>query len=138
MKDFLREMLIEPFEDGEFLMGLIAWIVFTLLVGILSIVLFWLVDSSFMPIQKADGVIVEKTIVPAHYETIYNQVGDVMIPTTIHHDEEFYVTVEIDNCRDDVSVYETYYHYAKVGDVLHCTYTNGRLSSNSLYIKKIE
>lgn len=36
MKDFLKEMLIEPFNEGKsFLMGVIGWVIFIISSGLL-------------------------------------------------------------------------------------------------------
>lgn len=140
MKNFLYDLLIEPFTDGDFLgyfIGFIMWVVFLSVTFLLLLLGFWLVDSSFMPIKEKDGVIVGKFYNPEYETTTYTQIGDVNIPTTTYHDETFYVVVEIDGLKDDVAVYESYYDKAKKGDILHCTYTNGRIGE-TLYIKTIE
>ncbi len=137
MIEFLREMLIEPFEDGEYLIGIISWIIFILLVGLLSVLLLWLVDSSFMPIKEGQGIIIGKYIDPAHYYTTYTQCGKTSIPITHYVPESYHINVKINSLQDDVSITQGYYsNGANIGDTLQCKYTNGRIME-SLYIKEI-
>lgn len=140
MKEFLYDMLIEPFNDNDFigcLMGVLAWIIFLTLSFFLFIFLYWIIDSSFMPIQEKDGVVVGTKYSPAYDSTTYTKVGDVMVPNTVHYDESFYVVIEIDGLKDDVQVYEGYYNNVQKGTKVHCKYTNGRIGDN-IYIKSFE
>ena len=140
MKEFLYDMLIEPFTDNEamgYIMGVIGWIIFLTLSFFLFIFLYWIIDSSFMPIQEKDGVVIGTKYSPAHSSTTYIHVGDVLVPNTVYYDESFYVVIEIDGLKDDVEVYEGYYNSVEKGTKVHCKYTNGRIGDN-LYIKSFE
>lgn len=139
MKEFLYSMLIEPFTDGDGLaifLGILMWIVSGVLVLLVSWGLFILVDSTFMPIQEKDGLVVGTKYSPPHDVTTYNKIGDVMVPNTVHYDESFYAVVEIDSLQDDIQINGNYYYSEPRGEVVHCTYVRGRIS-NDLYIKTI-
>ncbi len=140
MKDFLYDMLIEPFTDNDwmgYVLGVLMWLLSLLIVGGLLWLAVWLIDSSFMPIKEKDGVITNKYIVPAHTTTTYVMSGKIMIPITTYHSTTYNLEITIDELEDDVCVYENYYDNISVGQTVHCKYTNGRIKK-SLYIKSLE
>lgn len=139
MKDFFRLLFIEPFEDGEvggYLLGFLMWFIGITISVFVFIFMFWLVDSSFMPLKTKNGIVKETLYRPAHYTTTYTQVGRVSVPNQTYHAESYYVLVEIDNLNDTFQVSNDFYNSVHKGEILHCKYTNGRLA-NSLYIKSL-
>jgi len=137
MKEFFKEMLIEPFKYGEYIMGIIAWLISLIVFGLIAWLFGWLIDSSYLPIKEKDGVIVDKYIRPAHYTTTYINSGKVLVPINTFHRESYHIEVEIDDMRDDVSIYLNDFSKKEIGDKIHCEYTNGRLFK-TMYIQSYE
>jgi len=137
MKDFFKEMLIEPFEYGEYFIGIIMWILSIIVVGLIALLFGWLIDSSYLPIKKKEGIIVDKYIRPAHYTTTYINSGKVLVPVNTFHRESYHIEVEIDDMRDEISIYLNDFNKKEIGDKIYCEYTNGRLFKN-MYIKSYE
>lgn len=137
MKEFFKEMLIETFEDGEYFIGIMAWTISLIVFGLIAWLFGWLIDSSYLPIKEKDGVIVDKYIRPAHYTTTYINSGKVLVPINTFHRESYHIEVEIDDMRDDVSIYLNDFSKKEIGDKIHCEYTNGRLFK-TMYIQSYE
>ena len=137
MKEFFKEMLIEPFEDGEYFIGIMAWTISLIVFGLIAWLFGWLIDSSYLPIKEKDGVIVDKYIRPAHYTTTYINSGKVLVPINTFHRESYHIEVEIDDMRDDVSIYLNDFSKKEIGDKIHCEYTNCRLFK-TMYIQSYE
>jgi len=133
MKEFLKDMLIEPFTDNDWMnciLGGLMWILIIAIVG----GLLWLIDSSFLPLKEKEGVITEHYYVPAHTTTTYVISGKLMIPTTNYIDNSYEITVEIDGLTDNVCLYQSNWSEIKIGDKICFNCTNGRISK-TLYIK---
>ncbi len=137
MRDFLKETLIDPFVEGDWL-GCILGGLFSILILIIAGLLLWLgiylVDSSFLPLKQKEGVITDKYYVPAHTTTTYINTGGVMVPITSYHRESYVIRIGIDNSTDKVGINLGYWNQVSIGDRLCCEYTNGRILE-SLYIK---
>jgi hypothetical protein len=137
MKEFLKDMLIEPFTDGDwmgYILGGLMWILTIAIVGGLLWLSVWLIDSSFLPLKEKEGVVTEHYYVPAHTTTTYVMSGKVMIPITNYIDDSYEITVEIDGLTDNVCLYQSNWSEIKVGDKFCFNYTNGRICK-TLYIK---
>ena len=137
MKEFLKDMLIEPFTEGDWLgyiLGGLMWILTIAIVGGLLWLSVWLIDSSFLPIKEKEGTITNKYIIPAHTTTTYIMSGKVMIPITSYISTSYDVEITIDGITDDVCLNQGYWNTVEVGQKLCCQYTNGRILK-SLYIK---
>lgn len=137
MKDFFKEMLIETFEDGEYFLGILMWLLSLIVFGLIAWLFGWLIDSTYLPIKEDTGLITNKYIRPAHYVTTYVQSGNVLVPITNYYDESYYITIQIEEMTDDVSIYGSSYNSVEIGQKLNCKYTNGRLFK-TMYIQSIE
>lgn len=137
MKEFLKDMLIEPFTDGDwigYILGGLMWILTIAIVGGLLWLSVWLIDSSFLPLKEKEGTITNKYYVPAHTTTTFIMSGKVMIPITNYYDTSYEIEITIDGIADDVCLNQGYWNTVEVGQKLCCQYTNGRILK-SLYIK---
>lgn len=137
MKDFFKEMLIETFEDGEYFLGILMWLLSLIVVGLISLLFGWLIDSTYLPIKEKEGVIVDKYVRPAHYTTTYINSGKVLVPINTFHRESYHIEVEIDHIKDDVSIYLNDFNSKEIGDKIHCEYTKGRIFK-TIYIQSYE
>ena len=133
MRDF-KDM----FNDGigGIICGILLLIVTLFIVGLTSIGILYLIDSSYLPEKKATGEITNMYIVPGHYTHTSIMCGKTSIPVTTWHDTTYNLTIAIDGISDDVSITGEYYLLRDIGDKVKCTYTNGRMF-DSLYIKSI-
>lgn len=137
MKEFLKDMLIEPFTEGDwigYILGGVMWILTIVIVGGLLWLSVWLIESSFLPLKTKEGVVTDKYYIPAHTTTTYVMSGKVIIPITNYISESYEIDIEIDGLTDDVGLCNSYWNTVKIGDKLCCEYTNGRILK-SLYIK---
>ena len=137
MKDFFKEMLIETFEDGEYFLGILMWLLSLIVVGLIALLFGWLIDSSYLLIKEKEGILLDKYIRPAHYTTTYINSGKVLVPINTFHRESYHIEVEIDDMKDDVSIYLNDFNKKEIGDKIHCEYTNGRIFK-TMYIQSYE
>jgi hypothetical protein len=140
MIDFLDFCLIDPFRHGDFFMyflGLLMWVCFLALGGLLLYGILTAIDSWFMPEFEGQGKIIEKEFVKAHTTTTITKVGNSSIPIMHRHPDAYYLEIEIDGRTDTHQVKKKYYNVAQVGDIVKCKYNLGRLFTSSLYINKI-
>lgn len=137
MKNFLREMLIEPFEDEDYFLGIFMWILTVIAVGLIALFFGWIIDSSYLPIKEKEGIVIDKYIRPAHYTTTYINSGKILVPMNTFHRESYHIEVEIDDMRDEISIYQNDFNSKEIGDKIHCEYTNGRIFK-TMYIKSYE
>jgi len=137
MKEFIKSLLIEPFQDNDwfgYILGGLMWILTIVIVGGLLSLSVWLVDSSFLPIKEKEGIVTNKYYVAPHASTSYVMSGKVMIPITTYHSASYEVEIAIDGISDKMCLNQGYWNTIKVGQKLYCQYTNGRILK-SLYIK---
>lgn len=136
MVDFLKDILIEPF-DGDWVdmaLGIMMWILMIAMVVGLLWFFVWVIDSSFLPLKEKEGIVTEHYYVPAHTITSFIMVGKVMVPVTNRISASYEITIEIDGLKDNVSITYESWNETEVGDKVCCKYTNGRLCK-TLYIK---
>lgn len=137
MKEFLKDMLIEPFLDRGwtgYILGVVMWFFALIIVGGLLLLSIWLIDSTYLPLKEKQGVVTEHYYIPAHTTTTFIMIGKVMVPQIHYYDDSFEITVEIDGLTDNVCLYKNSWDETKVGDKFCFKYTNGRICK-SLYIK---
>ncbi len=134
MKYFIKIMLIETFEEGEYFLGILMWLLFLIFFVLIIWLFAWLIDSSYLPIKEDIGVITDKYIIPSHHSTTYIKSGELLVPITNYYDESYHITIQINEMCDDVSICESSYNSIEVGQKLNCKYTNGRLFK-TLYIQ---
>ena len=119
-------------------------VIMVLCVGALAIMLgyfvFYLIDSSFRKKFTTSGILIQKGFTPAHTTMVMQQVGKVMVPTTIHHPDRWTFLVELGGAIDveqaGVDVSEETYNELNVGHHLSVRAVTGRLSG-STYITSV-
>jgi hypothetical protein len=87
MKEFFKMALIEPFQDNGWLwytIGILMWLLFLFIVGLLLWLSVYLIDSSFLPIKEKGGIVTNKYIVPAHTTITLVSNGKTSTPIIIH------------------------------------------------------
>ena len=65
MKEFLKDMLIEPFTEGDwigYILGGLMWILTITIVGGLLWLSVWLIDSSFLPLKEKLPIWIDEKI----------------------------------------------------------------------------
>ena len=137
MKDFFYFFLFSPFENGDWLgyaVGILMWITTFATLFLLTCLVVWFIDASFMPIKEKKGVITNKEIIPEHTTTTYTRIGTMTVPQIHHHATAYNISIDIDGLTDDVEVSLGEYNSMYIGQIIDCKYTNGRIL-NSLYIK---
>ena len=141
MKDFLYDLLIEPFVSSwsdwvDYLLGVIMWIVFLLVLGLAFLGSFYLLDYCFLTEKEKICKYERKYINEAYVSTTYVISGKATIPVTTYHPREYRAVFELENLKDSYNVGESKYHDLKDGDSFYCKYSIGRISK-TLYIKRI-
>lgn len=137
MREFLNDILIEPFRENEWfglIMGIFMWILSIAIVGGGLCLIIWLIDSSNLSIKQKEGVIVEHYYIPEHTTTTYIMNGKIYIPVTNYIPAYYGITIEIDGLKDNVTLNKDFWRGVSIGDRICCQYTNGRLFK-TLYIK---
>lgn len=140
MKEFLREVLIEPFENGFdwicYFVGIFSWMVTIFFVGCLLWFFVWFADSRFLQTQKDNGIVTEHYIIPGHYTTTYMMAGKVAIPIETYIETKFMVEIKINNQTDEISLCKTDWERISAVEWIRCEYTLGRIY-NTLRIQSI-
>lgn len=137
MKELLKELLIEPFTERDWLgyiFSTLAWLVVILILALILWLSVWLIDSSFLPIKQKEGTITKKIYTPAHTYTTYIMVGKVMMPMESYVQANYEIEITIDGLTDNVSINRDSWECVPIGKKFCCEYTNGRLLQ-SLYVK---
>ena len=139
MKEFLYEMLIEPFLEWswEILMGIICWcLVLGLVVGTFIFGV-WAIDSSFLQEKQGTGVIVGKRFIAAHTTISIISTGKSTVHVPVHHSDSYRVNIQVNGLNDEVAVSKYYYDDLEINEEINCVYTNGRIM-DSMYIKEVK
>lgn len=115
--------------------------VLLVLIGILGIIItggiFVLIDSSFRKKFTTAGEILDKGYTPEHTTMIMQQVGKVVVPTTIHHPVRWSFLIDLgDDKIDHVDVSEEVYNEKNVGQIVSVRAVAGRISE-STYITSV-
>jgi hypothetical protein len=111
------------------------------------IICIFLANYTFLYSKDGDGKIVIKQFIAAHDDTTleYDVVLKMTMPVIYHYDDEWIVSICIDNLtnnisKDDligsISVTESYYNYINIGTIVKVKYTKNRIWK-SLNIQKI-
>ncbi len=139
MKEFLYDILIDPFRERDLLslfMGLFIWCMFLLSLFFIVMVSIYFIDSSYLPTKKGDGVVIKKRIVDDYSTTTYVMSGKMLLPITTHHEETYQLKIIVDGLINTISVPIDVWDKSVVGEVKCCEYSIGRVSE-TLYIKSI-
>ncbi|WP_077920441.1 hypothetical protein [Spirosoma sp. 209] len=139
MKDFLYDILIRPFLNGDsfgYFLGVCMWICVLLMLGLLLIGVLYVADNVGMPVKEGKGVVIGKRIAPAHTTTTWVMSGKVLVPVITRHPTVWYLDIQVDAQTDEMHVSEARYNKTPIGKTVQCKYVLGRLSED-LYIREI-
>ena len=140
MSNLLKDILIDPFTDDGIgiLLGITMWILFIVIFGFMLYGILFIVDYSFRHVNEGYGIIVDKEFIPEHDETtmIYNAALKMSVPHTTHYDDQYKLSIQVDDLIDKVLVNSDYYYNMKIGKRIKVKYSHGRIWK-SLYIKEI-
>ena len=128
---------ITEWPEGTFL-GICLLICYALLIVAIVMILvlfYWIADSSFLSVQKTNGVVIGKEFTPEHDELKYNVV--LKMPTTTTIPDSWEVTVRVTDGREaSIEVEKSFYDSVKEGSAVAVDYSNGRFSGG-LYLEEI-
>lgn len=133
----LKRLLIEPFQDRNYLLGILIWIIFLpLSVGIIGLAL-WGIDAAYLPIQNSKGIIESKHYNKSYVYITYVHAGKVSVPITNRKPERYSLNISINGTVDNFTIPSEYFSYFDRGESVQCEYTQGRIF-NTVYIKSID
>ncbi len=138
---FFYTFLIGPFTKDSIIFGLIGlvfWGLALLLISLFLLLIFDIIDSTFMPRLKGRGKITKKRTEKAYDTTTYYKVGDVMVPRSHHHKKEYVLTIKIGDKVGTVNVKKKFFNEVNVEDEIDCEYSLGRIFNETMNIKKIK
>jgi hypothetical protein len=136
MKTFFYEILVEPFIEKDYFIGILFWCLTILVAAMIFIPTVYFIDSTGGSIKRDNGIVVDKRFIPAHSTTIISMVGKVSVPTTVYHPDSWRITFRTPDGSDSPNVTREFYQSAKEGDRYRVEYSHGRLS-DKIYIKNI-
>lgn len=116
------------------LLGVILLFGGLLIVGLILWGMFVAMDSWFRPHNKKMGRVVDKTFTPAHTQMVYNPALKMSTPRFV--DDEWRVSVEVDEKQDSIAVSESFYSSLRQGSPVLAEYVIGRLSRD-IYLKDL-
>lgn len=129
MKDFFRMILIESFEDKDWVsycLGVIMWFFVLIISGFIVCCFCNGINRIGQQEQNGIGIVTEKCFVPAHSE-VYGK-GQLRWV-----DDAYNLQLTKDNLSDYICVSHHYYNHTEVGNKICMIYYTGRLWK-SLYI----
>lgn len=131
----VKEYFTEQIRDYGWTMFIILWLFKIAAASIFALLVLWVIDSSFLPNQKAEGIVVEKYYKPAfmYYQTMHTGKNSSMT-YPVHVDESYNMVIEINGLTDRVRTFAYEYYNVPVGKHYMCTYTKGRIF-NTIYIQ---
>ena len=140
MRDFLNEFLIKPFHRlnnwFDRCMGVFCWLIFFTIISGTLLLFAWTIDSSFLPVNEGKAVVTGKAYNRPYmfYNTV--QVGNQSIPTPVHVQANYELTMEIDGLTGNVLINEISWDRIKKGDKICCKFQKGRFFK-TLYIVEL-
>lgn len=134
----LRDLFIEPFNDGWWaILGVIVWVFSLFIAGFILYGCLYLIDSVGRPYQRGTGRIVNMVFHPARTYTTFVHVNKVSIPQVHHVPDSWECVIEVNGLQDGVNVTKYFYDRTAIGSSVDVTFTNGRIW-DSLYIKNFK
>lgn len=120
------------------ILGVLLALAALLVVGLVLYGLFYVIDSSFLPVLRAPGKVFDKEFVPAHttYVSTWNPALKITTTTPVHHPDTWNLGVAVVGQRDYISVYQSFYDNTDVGDKVTVDYVLGRISRR-VYLRQI-
>lgn len=137
MKEFLSDMLIEPFTEYDrdwfsCTMGVVMWL-FTIAVGGF---LLWLIcmpiDRMGLPEKENTGIVIGRCYSPAYIQTTMVMSGKTMIPITSYYPESWSIEIKIpaEDQSESVCVSHQSFENIPQGKQFKVRYYIGRLWRN--------
>lgn len=136
MLEFLKETLFDTFLDGisGIIIGLLMWILFLLISGLIIWGTLFTIDYAFRPTQEGTGTVISKEFIPEHTILVYNAALKMNMPQIV--EDEWKIWINVDDLNDDVSVTPNFFNTVKEGQQLKVKYSFGRIWK-TIYIKDI-
>lgn len=100
------------------------WIVVVIL-SILSLLVFYGLDSTLGDIKSENGVIYSKKYTAAYTTMQVSTINNVTTTTPVFHPEEFHVSIDVYGHLLRCRTYENQYHKSGNGDKVIITYSEG-------------
>lgn len=133
----LRDLFIEPFEDGDFVFGVINWIGLLIVISIIFLLGVYVIDVAATDTITKDAIVIDKYYKDGTTIVHYQKLGNVDLPTITDFPDEYIIVTKSDSLILNVSVPLTQWFTVKINDEIKVTYKVGRLSK-TLYGNKIE
>lgn len=133
----LKDLFIEPFEDGDFVFGVISWIGLLIVISIIFLLGVYVIDVAATDTITKDAIVIDKYYKDGTTIVYYQKLGNVDLPTITDFPDEYIIVTKSDSLILNVSVPLTQWFTVKINDEIKVTYKVGRLSK-TLYSNKIE
>ena len=133
----LRDLFIEPFEDGDFVFGVFSWIGLLIVISIIFLLGVYVIDVAATDTITKDAIVIDKYYKDGTTLVYYQKLGNVDLPTITDFPDEYIIVTKNDSLILNVSVPLTQWFTVKINDEIKVTYKVGRLSK-TLYGNKIE
>ena len=133
----LRDLFIEPFEDGDFIFGIFSWIGLLIVISIILLLGVYVIDVAAKDTITKDAIVIDKYYKDGTTIVYYQKLGNVDLPTITDFPDEYIIVTKSDSLILNVSVPLTQWFLLKINDEVKVTYKVGRLSK-TLYGTKIE
>lgn len=133
----LRDLFIEPFEDGDFVFGVSSWIGLLIVISIIFLLGVYVIDVAATDTITKDAIVIDKYYKDGTTIVYYQKLGNVDLPTITDFPDEYIIVTKSDSLILNVSVPLTQWFTVKINDEIKVTYKVGRLSK-TLYGNKIE
>jgi hypothetical protein len=133
----LKDLFIEPFEDGDFVFGVSSWIGLLIVISIIFLLGVYVIDVAATDTITKDAIVIDKYYKDGTTLVYYQKLGNVDLPTITDFPDEYIIVTKSDSLILNVSVPLTQWFTVKINDEIKVTYKVGRLSK-TLYGNKIE
>lgn len=133
----LKDLFIEPFEDGDFVFGVSSWIGLLIVISIIFLLGVYVIDVAATDTITKDAIVIDKYYKDGTTIVYYQKLGNVDLPTITDFPDEYIIVTKSDSLILNVSVPLTQWFTVKINDEIKVTYKVGRLSK-TLYGNKIE
>lgn len=133
----LKDLFIEPFEDGDFVFGVSSWIGLLIVISIIFLLGVYVIDVAATDTITKDAIVIDKYYKDGTTLVYYQKLGNIDLPTITDFPDEYIIVTKSDSLILNVSVPLTQWFTVKINDEIKVTYKVGRLSK-TLYGNKIE
>lgn len=122
--------------------GTLAVVVIAFCSLLLVVLIVWgcfvALDTFFVPLESANGVVVRKKFTKAHTELIatYNVALKMPMVDSVHHPDDWLLEVRVGQESGVISVSKAFFYETKVDALVPVKYVIGRLSGQ-FYLKEV-